>query len=153
MRHSQAYGLSSNFWEDAMPDMGSTELTMLWASVLLGIVYLLASVLASVAGRGMPWAMGARDGAWPELGKVGARLERAWRNFTETFPLFAAAILIEAQIAPDSELAPLGAQLYFWGRVAFLPLYALGLPLVRTLAWTVSLAGIALVLISCLPGV
>ena len=44
-----------------MPDMGSTEFTMLWASALLGIVYLLASVLASVAGRGMPWAMGARE--------------------------------------------------------------------------------------------
>lgn len=135
-----------------MPDMGSTEFTMLWASALLGIVYLLASVLASVAGRGMPWAMGARDDGWPEIGKVGARLERAWRNFTETFPLFIAAILIEAQVTPDSDLAPLGAQLYFWGRVAFLPLYAAGLPLVRTLAWTVSLAGIVLVLLSCLPG-
>ena len=135
-----------------MPDMGSTEFTMLWASALLGIVYLLASVLASVAGRGMPRAMGARDDGWPEIGKVGARLERAWRNFTETFPLFIAAILIEAQVTPDSDLAPLGAQLYFWGRVVFLPLYAAGLPLVRTLAWTVSLAGIVLVLLSCLPG-
>ena len=51
-----------------------------------------------------------------------------------------------------SSLAPLGAQLYFWGRVAFLPLYALGWPALRTVAWTVSLAGIVLVLLSCLPG-
>lgn len=136
-----------------MPDMGSTEFTMLWASAVLGTVYLLASVLASVAGRGMPWAMGPRDGEWPQLGAVGSRLERSWRNFMETFPLFAAAVLIEAQITPDSELAPLGAQLYFWGRLAFLPLYALGIPVVRTLAWTVAFAGILIVLISCLPGV
>lgn len=136
-----------------MPDMGSTEFTMLWASAVLGTVYLLASVLASVAGRGMPWAMGPRDGEWPPLGAVGSRLERSWRNFMETFPLFAAAVLIEAQITPDSELAPLGAQLYFWGRLAFLPLYALGIPVVRTLAWTVAFAGILIVLISCLPGV
>ena len=67
-------------------------------------------------------------------------------------PRFAAAILVEAQITPDSDLAALGAQLYFWSRVAFLPCYALGLPVVRTVAWTVSIAGIALVLISCLPG-
>ena len=53
----------------------------------------------------------------------------------------------------DSDLAGLGAQLYFWGRVAFLPVYALGLPVVRTLAWTVSLVGIVLVLLAALPGV
>lgn len=136
-----------------MPDLGSTEFTLLWASGLLGIVYLLASVVGSVAGRGMPWAMGPRDGEWPALGPIGGRLERAWRNFMETFPIFAAAVLLEAQVTPDSELAPLGAQFYFWGRVAFLPLYALGIPMLRTLAWTASLAGILLILVSCLPGI
>jgi uncharacterized MAPEG superfamily protein len=136
-----------------MPDMGSTEFTMLWASALLGVVYLFAAILASVGARGMPWAVGPRDEGWPEIGKTGARLERAWRNFMETFPLFAAAVLLEAQVTPDSDLAALGAQLYFWGRVAFLPAYALGLPFVRTLIWTASLAGIVIILLSCLPGI
>jgi uncharacterized MAPEG superfamily protein len=126
---------------------------MLWASAALGVVYLLAAIIVSVLGRGMPWAAGPRDDGWPEIGKVGGRIERAWRNFMETFPLFAAAILIEATQQQDSELAGLGAQLYFWGRVAFLPIYAAGLPYVRTLAWTVSLVGIVLVLLACLPGV
>jgi uncharacterized MAPEG superfamily protein len=36
--------------------------------------------------------------------------------------------------------------------VAFLPVYALGLPVVRTLVWTISLAGIVLILAACLPG-
>jgi uncharacterized MAPEG superfamily protein len=40
----------------------------------------------------------------------------------------------------------LGAQLYFWARIAFVPVYALGIPVVRTLVWTVSLVGIVLVL-------
>lgn len=135
-----------------MPEFASIELTMLWASAVLGIVYLLAAVLPSVLTRGMPWAMGPRDDAGADLGKVGARLDRAWKNFRETFPLFVAAILVEASTVQDSELAELGAQLYFWGRVAFLPVYALGLPYVRTLVWTVAMAGIALVLASCLPG-
>ena len=74
-----------------MPDLGSTEITMLWASTLLGLVYLLAAVVPSVLSRGMPWAMGPRDGEWPAVGTVAARLDRAWKNFLETFPLFAAA--------------------------------------------------------------
>jgi len=136
-----------------MPDLGSTEITMLWASTALGVVYLLAAVIPSVLTRGMPWAMGPRDEPGAALGKVGARLDRAWKNFLETFPLFAAAILVESSVQQDSDLAATGALLYFWGRVAFLPIYALGLPYLRTLAWTVALAGIVLVLAAALPGI
>jgi len=136
-----------------MPDLGSNEITMLWASALLGTVYLLAAVIPSVLGRGMPWAAGRRDEPAPAIGKVGARLDRAWKNFVETFPLFVAAVLVEAQVPQDSEIAAMGAQLYFWGRVAFLPLYAIGVPFLRTIAWTVALAGIVMVLLGALPGI
>lgn len=136
-----------------MPDLGSTEFTMLWASAVLGIVYLLAAVVPSVLIRGVPWALGPRDEAGADTGKVAARLDRAWKNFRETFPLFVAAILINASVVQDSTLGALGAQLYFWSRVAFLPVYAIGLPVVRTLAWTVSLVGIVLVLAAALPGI
>jgi uncharacterized MAPEG superfamily protein len=47
----------------------------------------------------------------------------------------------------------MGAQLYFWGRVAFLPLYAIGVPFLRTIAWTAASAGIAMVLLGALPGI
>lgn len=136
-----------------MPDLGSTEYSMLWASAALGIVYLLAAVVPSVLGRGMPWAMGPRDEPAPDAGKVAARLDRAWKNYLETFPIFVAAVLINGSVTQDSDLAATGAQLYFWGRVAFLPVYALGLPVVRTLVWTVALVGILMVLAAALPGV
>lgn len=136
-----------------MPDLGSTEITMLWASALLGSLYLLAAVIPSVLTRGLPWAAGPRDEPGAALGKVAGRLDRAWKNFVETFPLFVAAILVEAQVPQDSEIAALGAQLYFWGRVAFLPLYASGVPFLRTAAWSVSLAGIVMVLLAALPGI
>lgn len=135
-----------------MPDLGSTQMTMLWASMALGFIYLIAAAVASVGQRGMPWAIGPRDDAPPPINAVGGRLDRAWKNHVETFPFFAAAILMEAHAGHGSGLAPLGAQLYFWGRVAYLPLYAAGWPFLRTLAWTVALAGIVLVLLSCLPG-
>ena len=135
-----------------MPDLGSTQMTMLWASIALGFIYLIAAAITSVGQRGMPWALGPRDDAAPPINAIGGRLDRAWKNYLETFPIFATAILMEAHAGHGSGLAPLGAQLYFWGRVAFLPLYAVGWPLLRTVAWTVSLAGIVLLLLSCLPG-
>lgn len=136
---------------ESMPTFGTTEINMLWASAVLGVVYLLAAVLPSVAVRGLPWAMGPRDEPAADVGKIGGRLDRAWKNFCETFPIFAAAVLADLFLKGGGELGALGAQLYFWGRVAFLPLYALGLPYVRTIAWTVALVGIGLLLYSAMP--
>ena len=41
-----------------------------------------------------------------------------------------------------------GAALYFWGRVVYVPLYAFGVPYIRSLVWLVSLAGLVMVLAS-----
>lgn len=135
-----------------MPDLGSIEMTMLWASLVLGFVYLLAAVLTSIGQRGMKWAAGPRDEPAPAVNTVGGRLDRAWKNYLETLPLFVGAVLLELLAGHDSGLAPLGAQLYFWGRVAYLPAYATGVPFVRTLTWGVAMAGIVLVLLACVPG-
>ncbi len=133
--------------------LGSTEMTMLWAAGVLGLVHLLLAILGSVQARGMPWAVGARDEPTPPNTTVGARLERAHRNFTETFPLFAAAVLVQASLNEQSDLGGIGAQVYFYSRVLYLPLYALGLPWVRTLAFTAATAGIGIVFATCLPTV
>ena len=86
----------------------------------------------------------------PPLAGVAGRLERALQNFGETFPLFAAAVLL-AQVADrHNAFTVWGAQLYFWARVAYLPLYAFGVPLVRSLAWNVAAAGVFLVLLGLL---
>ena len=39
----------------------------------------------------------------------------------------------------------MGAQLYFWSRLFYVPAYASGLPLLRTAFWTLSIAGLAVV--------
>jgi uncharacterized MAPEG superfamily protein len=66
---------------------------------------------------------------------------------TKTFPLFTAAILIAYVIHRHSSMTVWGAQLYFWGRLAYVPLYAFGAPLVRSLAWNVATIGIIFVLL------
>jgi uncharacterized MAPEG superfamily protein len=44
----------------------------------------------------------------------------------------------------------LGAQLYFWARVAYVPVYASGIPFARTAVWTVSIIGLVMVLTGAL---
>ena len=79
---------------------------------------------------------------------LAGRLERALTNFLETFPLFAAAVLMAQAIGVHNWMTEWGAQLYFWGRVLYLPLYAFGVVLVRSLVWNVATAGIILILLA-----
>ena len=45
-------------------------------------------------------------------------MERASRNFLETFPFFAAAVLAVVLTQRTSPETALGAQVYFWARLA-----------------------------------
>ena len=96
--------------------------------------------------RGMGWNAGNRDTEAARLTGAAGRAHRASRNFLETFPFFAAAVLAVMFTQRNSPHTALGAQLYFWSRVAYLPIYIIGVPYVRTLAWTVAFAGFLMVL-------
>lgn len=122
------------------------EFQMLAFSVILGLVYVVANLLSAVLQKGLPWAMGTRENSQPLSGAAG-RLQRALGNFIETFPLFAAAIFLVYSTGTHNANTALGAQIYFWARAAYLPIYALGIPVARTLIWTASIVGIVLVII------
>src|SRR5215475_4604778 len=124
------------------------ELTLLALSVVLGFVHIVAASHAASLQRGYRWSASARDDPVEPLHGVAGRLDRALRNFLETFPLFAAAVLAAASVGRHNALTEWGAQLYFWGRVAYLPLYAAGIPLVRSLVWNIAAAGILLLLVA-----
>ena len=74
----------------------TTELTMLALSIVLGLMQIMIAANASTRQRGADWNVGSRDEVLPPLGGTAGRLDRALRNFLETFPLFAAAVLIAA---------------------------------------------------------
>jgi uncharacterized MAPEG superfamily protein len=124
----------------------SVEFTMLALAVVLGFVHLFLASHFVTAERGVAWNTGARDETPPLQGKLAGRLDRAFANFRETFPFFAVAIVICALLDRHSPRTEWGAQLYFWGRVIYLPLYAIGVPALRTLVWLLSTLGILLVL-------
>lgn len=66
---------------------------------------------------------------------VAARAARANWNFLETFPFFAALVLALMLAQKNTHHTELGTELYFWARVAYLPIYMLGIPYLRTLVW------------------
>ena len=59
-------------------------------------------------------------------------------------------MLIADQAGRTGPMTALGAQLYFWCRVVYLPLYAFGVPYVRSLVWMASLVGLLLIVFTIL---
>ncbi|MGH8459286.1 MAG: MAPEG family protein, partial [Nevskiales bacterium] len=86
-----------------------------------------------------------RDDLPPVSGVYGPRAERANVNFKETLPWALALLLLVQMTGAVNEYTAMGAWIYFWSRVAYLPLYVFGVPLVRTLAWAIALGGLGLI--------
>lgn len=122
------------------------ELKLLAVAVVIGLLQLLWAAGAARAQQDMKWAAGPRDTPMP-IGGMAARLERAFWNFAETFPFFATAVLACAVAGKlGTPLTIWGAWLYVGGRALYAPLYASGIPLVRTLVWFVATVGLVMVL-------
>lgn len=118
---------------------------------ILAFVHIFAAVQAKTRQYGSKWNIGPRDDELPPLNPVAGRLARAQANFFETFPVFIAAMLVTSVTGEiTSQSVTLGGWLWLGGRVAYLPLYALGVPVARSLAWVVSLVGIVMVLMPAL---
>jgi uncharacterized MAPEG superfamily protein len=124
----------------------STELTMLAWTIVLGFVQIIAAAQFSTAQNGLQYNISPRDTPPRPLTGIGGRVDRAAKNLLETFPFAAAAILIAAAANRHNGLTAAGAQLYFWARLLYVPLYVFGVPVVRSLVWLASVIGIFLVL-------
>jgi uncharacterized MAPEG superfamily protein len=124
------------------------ELKLLVAAVIIGLVQIVWAATAGSGGeRNFAWLLGPRDDARP-VGVVAARLDRALKNFLETFPLFAAALIACAMAGKLGTFTLWGSALYVIGRALYVPLYASGVALVRTLVWTVSIVGVVMVIVA-----
>ncbi len=124
------------------------ELKMLALSVALGLIQIVTASHAASMQRGYRWAAGPRDEIPPPLTGIAGRLDRAVRNFLETFPFFAAAVLVAQIVGRHDWMTVWGVQLYFWARALYVALYAFGVPLIRSLAWNAATIGIALILLA-----
>ena len=129
---------------------GSTEIQMLCWSVVLGLVQLVIATSLATKDQGLPYNLSPRDLPPPSVTPLTARFQRIFRNFRETFVYFAVAVLVVTALAKNSPGSALGAQIYFWARVVYIPIYAAGIPVVRTLVWAASIVGLVMVLLAAL---
>lgn len=126
------------------------ELRMLGFGVVLGLLHIVAASHSASLQRGYRWTASARDQPFAPLSGFAGRLARALDNFSETFPFFAALVLAVVMMGKSSQLSEWGAGLYFGARVLYLPLYAFGVPLVRSLVWNIATFGIVLLVVALL---
>ncbi len=126
------------------------ELTILGWTLVLAIVQILLPAHFRTRETGISYNASARDGDGPPIGKYTGRLMRAQKNLFETLPLFIAAILIAHVVNIHTSITYWGAWLYLIARIIYVPLYALGIPYVRSLVWVASMAGLCAIILEIL---
>jgi uncharacterized MAPEG superfamily protein len=128
----------------------TNDLTYLAWTLVLAVVQIFAFAFVRTKQYGTKWNAGPRDAEMPPLGPIAGRLERAQVNLFETLPLFIGAVLIAHAAGVANDHTALGAALYFWGRVVYVPLYVAGVPFVRSAAFMVALVGLGIILVPLL---
>lgn len=125
------------------------ELTYLTYAVILLIVHMLIQATASDLSKGIGWALGPQDEK-RDPSVVAARLERALTNYVYNLPAFIALALMLKVTELGTETTALGAAIWFWARVAYVPAYASAIPMTRSVAWFASLVGLVMMLLPLL---
>jgi uncharacterized MAPEG superfamily protein len=120
-------------------------LLLLWAVVLTFVQVLIAAQGAFMQVGLVPLA-GNRDNL-PVIAGWAGRARRAHLNMVENMVLFVPLVFLVIAAGKSNQWTVLGAELFFWGRLAYALIYLGGFPWVRTVAWFVSVAG--MVLMAC----
>ena len=115
-----------------------TETTILAAYGLLVMLTILLQVLGGAQQLSLGYLLSSRDEDRSMTGMT-ARLKRALDNSIVAMALFAPAVLIRTNAT-----SLLAAQVFLIARIIYLPVYALGVPAIRTLAWLAGLAATAI---------
>lgn len=118
------------------------ELTMLAATLVLAFLLIFLPAAGRTMANGIDWNAGARDGVPARPGIITQRLERAQANMWETLPLFVGAVLIAHVTGEEGPLTFWGTQAFFWARLVYIPLYAFGIPFVRSVVWLIAMGGL-----------
>jgi uncharacterized MAPEG superfamily protein len=125
------------------------DVIWLMLAVVLGLLHVGITATMAQRYRTRDWNVGPRDVPMPSEGAA-ARMERAYRNFMETFPMFAAALLAVAVQNKSGGLSHVGAILYVVARIVYIPLYAFGVKYLRSIVWAIATLGIVFLVIAAL---
>jgi uncharacterized MAPEG superfamily protein len=113
------------------------ELFWLTLTVILTGLLWVPYVLNRILVRGLGGAMANPSRSDKPHAEWATRLMFAHDNAVENLIVFAPLVLILAQIDYSTKATVYACAVYFWARVAHLIVYTMGLPVFRTLAFTV----------------
>jgi len=120
------------------------ELQLLVWSAALTLLQCLIAVTGAMLQVGLPTLAGNRE-KMPEVIGWAGRAARAHGNMLQSLVLFATLVLVAQATGKLNAMTALGAQLFFWGRIAYALVYMAGVPWLRTAVWTVSIIGLVLI--------
>ena len=125
----------------------SKELLWLTLTVILTGLLWVPYILDRIMVRGLMGAMANPSRNDKPQSPWAQRLYFAHTNAVENLVIFAALVLILDDINHSTQATAIACAVYFWARLAHVIVYMLGVPVLRTLAFTVGfLAQAALVL-------
>jgi len=127
--------------------MDRTLTLVIYMAVLTWLTILVAGLIRAKAWtpQGTMIALGNRDNL-PDATPFAGRAERTARNTTENFMLFAVIALVTHAAGATSPRIAMGAELFFWSRLLFIPIYYAGIIYLRTAVWLVSMIGLAMMI-------
>jgi len=121
------------------------ELQLLVWAAILALVQMIVAVIGAQQQVSLPVLVGNRE-SMPALTGWALRAQRAHLNMLESLVVFAILVLVANATGRLNDTTALGANLFFWGRLAYALVYLAGIPWLRTLIWGVSVAGLLLIL-------
>lgn len=117
------------------------------AVALVGFLHNLSVAVWAASNLGPLGALGNREDL-PLESRWGGRARRGLHNYVENTLLFGLLIVAALVFEIDHAALGAGAVVYAVARTAYLPVYLLGVPVLRTLIWMVSVFGLALMIFS-----
>ncbi|WP_271143899.1 MAPEG family protein [Brevundimonas sp. NIBR10] len=142
-------------WIDSLPGRSSNlilskggvmnpELLILALAAVLLMVHIFAAAHLKTKQYGVDWNMGARDDVLVPLNPGAGRLVRAQSNYLETLPIAVIALLGVVVSGRGDLWTAIGGWIWLGARLVYLPVYAAGIPKVRTLIFLTSLVGLGM---------
>ena len=96
---------------------------------------------------GLLAAMGNRDKP-EDCNGFPARTDRAAKNMLENMVLFTALALVATVGGVADPHVELGARIFYWARLVYIPIYMIGIPVARTAIWAINAIGMGLIFVA-----
>lgn len=128
----------------------SPEITVFVYTIILAFVHIMLESTVKTLHYGMGPSLGPRDDLPPPTSAMVGRAIRTKNNMLETLPLALGLLIVVQLTGVGNEMTAMGAWLYLIARVVYIPMYLLGIPWLRTLAWGASVVGLVMLLLPLL---